>query len=103
MKPELRLFDIKYNNAWLDFDSFSSKSKELDLSTVPMLYHGPYSKEIVFKWSNDHTKHFHGQTHINEGVLVKPVFERRTRRGERVISKCISESYLMRKDGTEYN
>jgi len=76
------------------------------LETVPVLYEGPYNRGIL-------KQHAHGNstlkdTQIREGAVVRPVVERKSYSGGRVIAKAVSEQYLLRKgsDGkapTEYN
>lgn len=67
---------------------------------VPTLYSGPYSPEIV-------AEHTVGKTtlgnHIREGVVITTPSNRVDPSIGRVILKSVSEDYLTRKGGTEYN
>lgn len=67
---------------------------------VPKLYSGPYSPEIV-------AEHTTGKTtlgnHMREGVVITTPSNRVDPLIGRVILKSVSEDYLTRKGGTEYN
>lgn len=97
-KVSLVLFDILdlANRHWLDYDDFEKLSKKLAIPTVPVLYRGPWSKDVL--------KHAEGQTllggdHVREGAVIRPVKERFDERIQRVILKYHSEGYLLRKGG----
>ena len=84
--------------SWRDVDKIS---KIYGIETVPVLYKGPYSKEVL-------DKHTQGKTamdaeHIREGVVVLPETERMEPVLGRVALKSISTSYLIRHNGTEFN
>jgi hypothetical protein len=75
--------------------------KGLNIKPVPVLYRGPYSKEIVLE-------HTDGKTTlgncIREGVVVKSANEDRSRHFGRKIAKSVSNDYLLRKGNTtEFN
>ena len=67
---------------------------------MPEVWRGEYSREAV-------TAHVSGPTiagngaHFREGVVIRPLVERRDDRLGRVILKIVSEEYLLRKGGTE--
>lgn len=70
------------------------------IEMVPKLYSGPYSQEVV-------AEHTMGKTtlgnHIREGVVITTPSNRSDPQIGRVILKSVSEDYLTRKGGTEYN
>lgn len=70
--------------------------QKLDLATVPELYRGPWSKELI-KLSNGKTT-IQGADHCREGFVVKPVNERFDMLAGRVIFKMVGEDYLLRKE-----
>lgn len=76
--------------------------EELNLEQVPVLYRGPYSKEVVDKLTSGKETLSGQELHIREGIVIKPAEERRDVSLGRVILKSVSESYLLRKGGTEY-
>ena len=107
-KPKFRVFDVFVGapglGRYLNVDELSRLTDELDLETVPMLWQGEYSPDVVESLTTGTT--IAGDvigSHIREGVVVKPLFEREDDEIGRVILKSVSEDYLLRKGGTEYN
>lgn len=75
------------------------------LPRVPVLYRGPFSKEVMEDFT-DGRETLSGQNqHIREGIVMRPVLERRDPELGRVILKSVSGAYLTRKgkNVTEYN
>jgi RNA ligase (TIGR02306 family) len=97
-----RLFDLSVNGVYLSYKVFDQLCRDYEVSTVPVLYKGPFSMAMI----NDLTT---GNTMVDpvdqmrEGVVVKPTIERRHARLGRVILKSISAEYLLRKEATEYH
>lgn len=75
----------------------------LGLERVPVLYRGPYFREVVADLTDGLETVSGDETNIREGVVVKPTEERRDNAIGRVILKSVSDAYLTRKGGTEYN
>ena len=74
----------------------------LELPRVPVLYYGPFSVESMRQYTRG-TETVSGKgAHIREGIVVRPVNERTCPSVGRVIFKSVSEDYLLRKGGTEY-
>jgi RNA ligase (TIGR02306 family) len=96
---DLRIFDVFSGGRYYDYEYLLRLCDELSLPTVPILYHGPFNNDVL-KLANGQA--FQGG-HIREGVVVKPVIERWDKEVGRVILKCISDDYLLRKKGTEYH
>jgi RNA ligase (TIGR02306 family) len=69
--------------------------------TVPVLYRGPYSAEVVKEHTNGKTTL--GANHIREGVVIVPAEERIVPNLGRLCLKSVSEDYLLRKNATEFN
>jgi len=76
---------------------------ELDLERVPIIYRGLYGREIVDACTSGHETVSGNEMHIREGVVIRPQIERRTDELGRVQLKSVSEKYLLRKKGTEFN
>lgn len=106
-QPKFRAFDLfigdpsngvyerpKGRFAW--FDSFG-------IEHVPLLYHGPFSAEVVEKFTNGKESISGDNVNVREGIVITPARERRDEEIGRVILKSISDDYLLRKGGTEYN
>jgi RNA ligase (TIGR02306 family) len=97
----IRFFDIKSlkSGQYLDYDEFLYITTCYGLKIAETLYRGPYSKEIVEKYTRGGSSMCENQ--IKEGIVIRPIKERIEHMG-RVILKSISEDYLLRKNGTEY-
>lgn len=98
------LYDIA-NRRYLDWDEFEAKCKELDIPIVPVVYEGSYLPSIIEEEVNGTPKKpkmslLHPET-LREGLVIK---NRRTSlENLRVALKFVSESYLLRKNGTEHH
>jgi len=105
-EPQFRAFDIitgyRNNQTYFDYDDMVAACSAMDIKCVPLVYRGPFSKEVMLQHT-DGTETISGNNfHIREGVVIKPVKERRHKELGRVILKSVSEKYLLRKGGTEY-
>ena len=110
-KPRFEVFDV-----WVGMPSdgrflndgeleYLLKNVTPQLKRVYVLYRGPFSmdKMIELRDGNDYID---GKMidQIKEGIVIKPVVERKTHMGERLALKWVSPAYLLRKnpDATEY-
>lgn len=110
MNPEFRVFDIfigePNKGRYLELDEvifmlrLTYSEEEMEQIHVPVLYEGPYDKEVLLKHTRG-TSSLGGN--IREGVVVRPKPERENSKGGRAIYKSISEDYLLRKGGSEFN
>jgi RNA ligase (TIGR02306 family) len=82
---------------WKDVEKIA---KVYGIQTVPVLYKGPYSEEVVEQHTNGKTTL--EANHIREGVVIVPEFERNATGLGRLALKSVSEAYLLRKGATEY-
>ena len=110
MNPSFRVFDIYVGKPgqgrYLELSEvfymlqFAYSQGQTEQMHVPVLYHGPYHKEILLEYTN-------GQStlggNIREGVVVRTSPERLDSKNNRTIYKSISEDYLLRKGGSEFN
>jgi RNA ligase (TIGR02306 family) len=100
-KPEFRVFDIYIGEPgqgrYLNFDELHDMCKELNVNMVPVLYRGPFSKEKLNEMTNGKETLSGKEANIREGIVVKPVVERRHPDIGRVQLKSVSEAYLLRK------
>jgi RNA ligase (TIGR02306 family) len=127
-KPEFRCFDIAYYvtekedhergdvyDGWRFYcyedlmppedrelyHSFEAVASYFDLKTVPVLFRGRYTKEIVKAITSG--KSTFAPKQIKEGVVIKG-FGSRRRAQKRFIVKSVSTEYLLREgDTTEFN
>lgn len=101
---------------YLDYDELEKLVKSLDLATVPILYRGPWKKELVSLAEGKST--VPGANNVREGIVVRPVKERVDLKGKtvlvydevqqkkveklqvlgRVVLKFVGEGYLLRKE-----
>jgi len=102
-KIKIRFFDMKVRDKdgimkYLDWDPFVKKCLDLELPIVPVLYRGPFSREIIPGLMK-------GQStignHLREGCVIKPIKERFHPKLGRVILKCINDDYLLFKGKKE--
>lgn len=106
-KPEFRVFDIYIGQPgqgeYLDTDDLQNACKALDVAMVPIIYRGCFSKIVLDQMTSG--KETISGKHIREGVVVKPIIERRDELLGRVLLKSVSENYLLRKNenATEFN
>ena len=74
----------------------------VQIEYVPELYRGPFDKEVLAEYTDGKETASGTEAHMREGVVIRPVVERRDDDIGRVILKSVSEKYLLRKDATEY-
>lgn len=98
---ELAVFDVKYKGEYLSWNEVEEFCKKFGLPTVPVLYKGTYNKNLLPTYTNG--KSTICATQIREGCVIKPIKETNHGRVGRKILKSVSETYLMRKGGTEYH
>ena len=65
---------------------------------VPRLHVGPYTPEVLAELTDGKETVSGKSAHMREGVVIKSV-----RSEPRKVAKSVSEKYLLRKNGTEYN
>lgn len=96
-------FDIAVDGQFLDRPQFELACGLIGLDRVPVLYRGPFSRDILYHHTDGKTVIGRG-AHIREGAVVVPIRERRDPSIGRVILKSVSGNYLTRKgDVTEFN
>lgn len=96
-------FDLRVDGEYVDFDEFTEAVSETGLPLLPVLYRGPFSHEAIEAISAGKEQVSGKETHVREGVVVRPAAERFDNELGRVIVKSINPAYLLRKgDATEY-
>lgn len=103
---KVNFFDvyIVMNNGtkyFLNYPNLKDMLATYNLDMVPVLYVGPYSNEILEKYTNGSS--IYDDNQIREGCVITPTVERTDNEIGRVILKSVSEAYKLRKNGTEYN
>lgn len=102
-RPGYAAFDV---SALVDGQlNWLSAAELLDgqLPLVPELWRGPFDPETVLGFARGKETVSGRELHLREGVVVRPVAERWSPvLGGRAIAKVVSDAYLTRKGGTEY-
>lgn len=85
-------FDLCMDGEYVDFRDFVRLCGKHAVRMAPPLYHGPFSLPEVKDLSSGTSELC--DDHIQEGVVVKPLFERTDPKIGRVILKYVSDDYL---------
>lgn len=101
--PKYANFAIRVGKEYLSYDDRMVACIQFHIPTVPVLYEGPFDMKVVNDLTDGMTTIGNPPAHIREGVVVVGTTNRSDRFGNRIILKSVSEAYLTRKDGTEYN
>lgn len=97
-----RAFDISVDGKYLDYDEFKALTLAYDIPTVPCLYYGPWSLDLINKYTSGKTLIGGNTEQIREGVVIKSVKESKSEHlrnynSGRKILKSISNEYTFRK------
>lgn len=101
-----RVFDVYVgafgSGRYLNDDELEGFCRRHDLERAPVLYRGPLSRQLVEDLT-DGAETISGQeAHLREGVVIRPLTERRDDTIGRVQLKSVSADYLLRKGATEF-
>ncbi len=103
-----RAFDLAVEGTYLDYDEMVALLNRFGIESVPQLYRGPFSWDILEDQTDGPTTlcdpEAAGQFKGREGLVVRPVRERYDPAlggSGRVLLKSVSVDYLARKGGTE--
>lgn len=108
--PGYAVFDVSFADAsgavrWVDAEELRGVLAGLSvrLPVVPQLYAGPYDEAALVALAEGRETVSGTAAHLREGLVVRPARERRSEvTGTRAIGKFVSDAYLTRKGGTEY-
>lgn len=99
-EAKFRVFDIYVGNPghgdYVDDAVLDRVCETVGFERVPVLYRGPYSKEAELAVRDG--KDTISNSHVREGVVIKPVVERYDTKLGRVQLKSVSPAYILRKD-----
>jgi RNA ligase (TIGR02306 family) len=104
---EVWLYDIMKEGKYLDFEDFCVLADQLGIARVPLLYKGPYNKELVETLSNKGGKATNPvpptslkefAPKVREGCVIKPTKERNSPHTGRVALKIINPEYYVLKN-----
>lgn len=109
-QPRFAVFDaqVRFSNgetAWVNTDTL--RSTETEIEHVPLIWRGPYSFDVVSEVASGMEQVSGQESNIREGVVIRPENANLTwvdgMSERRKIAKFVTEEYLTRKGGTEYN
>lgn len=103
-EPAFACFDVYLGlpgkGRYLNYDEKVALCEDYNIPLVPLIYRGPYHKELVDSWTNGKETVSGKGVHMREGVVIKPVIDRSQSGLGRVMLKSVSPDYLMRKGET---
>lgn len=94
---------VALRTVWLNPDVVDRIGMESNVPTPPVLYSGPYDLGVVKSMASGLEQVSGTEAHIREGVVIRPVVRDVNNFGSPRIAKFVSQEYLTRKGGTEYN
>ena len=95
-----KAFDVMVDGEYVDYVSAAYQVVTAVIGTVPILYTGPFSTQVVDELVSGKSTI---ADHIREGIVIRPLSEKiDSEIGGRVVMKVISEDYLTRRGGTEH-
>lgn len=102
-----RVFDVfigsPHNGQYLGDEELEGACQKLGLERVPVLYRGPFSREVLRQYTDGKETVSGRSLHIREGIVARPCTERRDPDLGRVQLKSVSAAYLLRKgEATEF-
>lgn len=109
-QPGYAVFDVSFADhggtvRWVDAGELAGVLGGLSvhLPSVPVLYRGPYDEAALVGLAEGRETVSGTSAHLREGVVVRAARERYSGvTGGRAIGKLVSDAYLTRKGGTEY-
>lgn len=100
---ELIVFDLKIQGKetsdFLDFDAMFENLIGKSLRVVPVLYRGPYNKDMA-KTLTEGASVLDPNQKVREGIVIRPIKETQTFMGRKVL-KWVSDSYLLDFNNTD--
>ena len=99
-EPIFLLFDVAVDGVWQSWDVVEFVAENLQIDTVPIIYHGPFNTECRNLKNGKSTI---TEKHIREGTVIKHTVPQYSNEIGRIILKDINPEYLTRKGKvTEY-
>lgn len=95
---EFRAFDIFVDDKFMDYHHFTVFCEGYGIPMVPTIYKGSW-KPALLELANGRSEIAPDQ--MREGIVIRPGAERWDDTVGRVILKCISDEYLVRRGGKE--
>lgn len=95
--PKFATFDVLHQGRWLDPKEARDLTSKYNVPWVPEIhkeYPFDFEKLLAMAESNSIIP---GSNHISEGLVVRPIKERLTRSGDRLVLKIVSNAYFEKK------
>lgn len=87
---------------WIGPEEFQDTMHGFGVPQVPVLYTGSFDIDVLTLHTSGHTVLGDG-AHMREGIVIRPKFEAYSEvLGGRKIAKLVSDAYMLRKGGTEF-
>ncbi|MBK8096100.1 MAG: RNA ligase (ATP) [Planctomycetes bacterium] len=93
-------FDLMVDHRYLDWQPLRALLAQAGVPMVPVLHEGPFAREVVRQHAGGQTTL--ADTHIKEGIVVRPFVERTDPRIGRVVLKYLSDSWLLDTERSDY-
>ncbi|KOX13555.1 RNA ligase (ATP) [Nocardiopsis sp. NRRL B-16309] len=106
-RPGYAVFDVAMElsgqRVWVDAAELHELLESVGLPAVPRLFEGPYDADALLAAAGGAETWSGRSAHLREGLVVRPARERRSEVLDgRAIVKVVSDDYLTRRGGTEY-
>jgi RNA ligase (TIGR02306 family) len=100
-QPSFRVFaavdGYRGSQRYRDWAVVEEFANILCVDTVPLLYKGPFSRDVMEVYTSGKETVSGKMLHMREGIVITPTVERGDTTIGRVILKSVSEAYLTRK------
>ncbi len=93
-------FDLLVGERYLDWPELRDALQRFGVPSVPVLFEGPFDAAMLKACAAGKTTL--DDTHIREGVVVRPTRERFDERVGRVVLKYVSDEFLLDEKKTDY-
>lgn len=99
------LFDVKILNAdgtqtWIKPDEVEAFAKERGFTMVPILYKGPFNKELAYQLTKGSSEFNDKSEKVREGIVIKSA-ENYSIEGNKQALKWVSEDYLSNTENSD--
>lgn len=98
---DIRVFDIMCDGKYLDWNTVVSLCRATKLPLVKELYRGKFNLDLL-KLA-EATDTYNDKEYVREGVVIKPLVEKRDMGLGRVILKEINKEYQLLKEQTDHH
>lgn len=93
-------FDLMVGERYLDWPELKDALQRFEVPSVPVLYEGPFDPATMKACASGKTTF--DDSHIREGVVLRPMWERFDERIGRVVLKYVSDEFLLDERKTDF-